>query len=325
MVRDGGGRVASDAGLGAGHASGRIHPAGRHAVDQGGRDDLRRLHLQPGPTSTDADGNTITPTASTWPGPTSTSPATSRHIIAFRITPDITRENFTSTPVAQRKLGVPPEVRVRPVQPGRLDDEGVVGPLRHPADAVDRLHGKHLPVPFPGHDVHRARGLPDLVGQRRVVPLQLRKNYGDVHVGVLQRRRLREAGGEQPAGVPDPRHAAAFATQSPVLRGLRDHRLLRRRQLHQERREDPRDLRDDLRAQVPERRVRLPAHDGSDPRRRPRGEGRRLLVLVHAEDRRSASRGCSATTITRRTTSFDDRTRHRTIVGVAYWFKHQGT
>ena len=94
------------------------------------------------------------------------------HMIAFRITPDITRENGHRRPLSAAAW-FPAEVRVRPVQPRRLDDARVVGPLRHPADALRGLHGRHLSVSLPGHDVHRARGVPDLVGRGRVVPLQL--------------------------------------------------------------------------------------------------------------------------------------------------------
>ena len=100
----------------------------------------------------------------------------------------------------QRQPGVPAEVRVRAVQPGRLDDARIVGPVRPPADALGGLHGRHLPVPLPGHDLHRARGLPDVVGQRRVVPLQLREELRRRARRVLQRRRVQQAGSQQSAG-----------------------------------------------------------------------------------------------------------------------------
>ena len=48
------------------------------------------------PTSKDADGNTINPDGfNVGAQPTSTSPADISHIVAFRITPDITRESVS--------------------------------------------------------------------------------------------------------------------------------------------------------------------------------------------------------------------------------------
>ena len=48
----------------------------------------------------------------------------------------------------QRQHDVPDEVRLPAGEPRRLADEGVLRPLRHPADALSRLHGEHLPLPL---------------------------------------------------------------------------------------------------------------------------------------------------------------------------------
>src|SRR6267378_2832493 len=58
--------------------------------------------------------------------------------------------------LAERQSRIPDQVRVRAVQSRRLDDEGLVRPLRHSADALARLRRGHLPVPLPGDDVPRA-------------------------------------------------------------------------------------------------------------------------------------------------------------------------
>ena len=68
---------------------------------------------------------------------------------------------------AQRQLHLPAQVRLRPVQLRRLDDARIVGTLRPAADAVGRLHGRHLAVSLPGHDLRGSRGVPVLVGLRR--------------------------------------------------------------------------------------------------------------------------------------------------------------
>ena len=109
----------------------------------------------------------------------------------------------------ERQPALPDQVRVRAVQPRRLDDQGIVGAVRHPADTAARLRRRHLPVPFSGHDVHRARRVLQLGRRRRVVPLEraveLRRRP---HRG-LQRRGLREDRSQRPEGDRNARHAAA--------------------------------------------------------------------------------------------------------------------
>ena len=142
----------------AGHAGRGLHAAGRHAVDQGRRDDLHGLHL---PGEAQGDGRRRQhgqpERVQRRRAPTSTSPATSRTCVAFRITPDITRETGHGQ-LAERQPHVPPQVRLRAVQPGRLDAQGLVGAPRHPADAVGRLRGERLPLPLPGHDLRDREG-----------------------------------------------------------------------------------------------------------------------------------------------------------------------
>ena len=113
------------------------------------------------PQITDADGNSSTPARSTSAASYINVTGNISHIVAFRITPDITRQSGLLEPRrrqqrVERQPGVPHQVRVRAVQPRRLDDEGLVGAARHPADALGRLRGRHLSLSVPGHGVRRA-------------------------------------------------------------------------------------------------------------------------------------------------------------------------
>ena len=92
------------------------------------------------------------------------------HIVAFRDHAGHRARNGRRQ-LAQRQPGVPHQVRLRAVQPRRLDDARILRRLRHPADAVARLRRGHLPLSLPGHDVRRARGLFRVRRRRRVVSL----------------------------------------------------------------------------------------------------------------------------------------------------------
>ena len=130
--------------------------------------------FRPKPKGTDVDGNDVhAQRRSTSAAPTSTSPATS-----------LTSSRSASRPTSSARPA--PAARSRAATPIRLkyayaqfnlDDwmaRGIVGALRHAADAVDRLHRQRLPLPLPGHRSFEDReGYPVVVRRRRVVPLQL--------------------------------------------------------------------------------------------------------------------------------------------------------
>ena len=81
----------------AGHARRGVHAAGRHAVDQGGRDDLRRLHVPVEPEDQGCDGNEVSGNAFNVSRTYINITGNISHRIAFRITPDITRETGTGS------------------------------------------------------------------------------------------------------------------------------------------------------------------------------------------------------------------------------------
>jgi hypothetical protein len=68
--------------------------------------------------------------------------------------------------------------------------------------------------------VERA-GLHVVVGRRRVVPLQLPKNYGDVHVGYYNGENYNRAEVNDQKGFMVRATGRPFARKAPVLRGLR--------------------------------------------------------------------------------------------------------
>ena len=80
-------------GIGAGHAGGRLHAARRHAVDPGRRDaSSPTTPTRKSPEATDADGNTFNPSPFNVARSYINVTGNISHIVAFRITPDITRE-----------------------------------------------------------------------------------------------------------------------------------------------------------------------------------------------------------------------------------------
>ncbi len=113
-----------------------------------------------------------------------------------------------------RQLCLPPEVRLRPVQPRRLDDARLMGSLRHAADPVDRLHRQRLPLPLPGPDSRRPRRHPLVVRRRRLVPLQLQGELRRRPHRLLQRRQLQPRRSQRSEGVDDARHGPAAADGS---------------------------------------------------------------------------------------------------------------
>ena len=164
---------------------------------------------------------------STSRAPTSTSPAKSRTSSPSGSRPT-SRARAAVTLGAAARLEDSLVFRIKyayaPVQLRRLDDARLVGPLRHPADAVGRLRRRHLPLSFPGHGVRGARPLPATMSSSDAgvsFHYNFPSNYGDVHVGVYngenyQRVEVNDQKAFKFRGTVRP-----FARSKPVLRGLR--------------------------------------------------------------------------------------------------------
>ncbi len=163
------------------------------------------------PETKDADGNVIHASGFNVTRSYINVTGNINHIVAFRITPDIVRQSGLITlgpgsSISQRQSALPDQVRVRAVQPRRLDDQGVVGAVRDPSDAASRLRGRDLPLPLSGDDVHRARRLLQFRRRRRVVPLERAVELRRHPRRRVQRRGLREDGPQRSEGDRSPRH-----------------------------------------------------------------------------------------------------------------------
>ena len=125
--------------------------------------------VQTEPKGTDVDGNEFTPNSFNITRAYLNVTGSISHLIAFRVTPDIVRETAGTTTHAVRQLRLPVEVRLRAVQPRRLDAARLLDPLRDATDTVDRLHRQRVPLPVPGSDAGRPGRHPLVVGPGRNV------------------------------------------------------------------------------------------------------------------------------------------------------------
>ena len=206
--------------LRAGHAGGRLHAAGRHAGHPGRRRPLRRLHGHP---EAEDHGRRRQRRHAQRLQRRPRLPERHRQHLAPHRVPHHARHHPRDRhrQLAQRQLHLPPQVRLRAVQPRRLDDARLVGR----GSACSRRRGstsrKRLPLPLPGHGLRGSRRLPLLVRRRGVVPLQLPRQLRRRPRRLLQRRELQPRRAQRSEGVPCPRHGPAAAGWHPALRGLR--------------------------------------------------------------------------------------------------------
>ena len=179
---------------------------------------------------------------------------------------------------------------------------------------------------FQGTIVRRARGLPDVVRQRRVVPLQLRQE--------LRRRacRVSTTGMATASRKPTTSRLSRFGarcvrlpTAKPVFRGFRvmgfydgDNYI-----------KNDEKTRTLFEASYEHKYVNAAfdyLHTTDQPTAVVRdAEGRRLFLLVHAQVDRGSGRTVPLRSLQAEQQLRRSHARSRTIVGVAYWFKHQGT
>ena len=153
-------------------------------------------------------------------------------------------------------------------------------------------------------------------------------NYGEVHAGLYN-------GDGYARPEQNDRHAfdirgtlRPFAQGAPVLRGLRVTGYYVADDYVKERRAHARRRPADLRAQVPERRLRRHRRPRSDLDHQSQRRGQRLVVLGDAEvaeSRRLVAGTAAALRPSVPNQAALDQTRQRTIAGVAYWFRTAGS
>ena len=129
-------------------------------------------------------------------------------LIAFRITPDITRETGAGSSLNGSYTF---RLKYAYVQ-FNLDDWMTRGSWARlgmqQTPWVDFEEGD-LSLPVPGHDLLGARRVSLVLGRRCLLPLQLQQELRRSTCRLLQRRELQPVRDEQPEGVRDPRNGPA--------------------------------------------------------------------------------------------------------------------
>ena len=213
--------------------------ARRHAVHSRRRDACSRLHLHAVTRSDRRRRQQLsTRRSSTSRAATSTSPATSRTSSPSASRPTSRRRRPVPAAASQRQPDVPREVRLRPVQPRRLDDEGHRGSRFgiQQTPWVDFEEGiyryRFQGTVFAEREGYRvARRTParrsTTTCRRTTATFTSASTTARTTTGRKStiRRRFEFRGTLRP-----------FAKGSPVLRGIRVHGVLRRRQLRAGRR-----------------------------------------------------------------------------------------
>ena len=247
------------------------------------------------------------------------------HIVAFRVTPDITREIGTGSSL-NGSLHLPPEIRVRAVQPGRLDERGSFarfGMQQTPwIDFIDSVYRYR----FQGPTMEDREGILSSADVGATFRYVFAGNYGDVHGGIYNGDNYNR---------PKPNDQKALmvrATVSPVpahptLRGLRVTGFYDHDAYVKDAERPPGDHRRHLRASLLQCRHQRLLDGRSDPARHPKLDGHGLSVWVTPKTlerirmgRAPAIRPSGAGT----GTSTLEGNRNRTIAGIAYWFPRQG-
>ena len=220
---------------GAGHAGGGVHAPDDTPSIRVGVTIFADYTYQDKPEVKDADGNTSSEQLQRRPQ-LHQRHRQHLHIIAFRITPDITRE--TGRAAARSNGSYTFRLKYAFAQ-FNLDDWMTQGSWARfgiqQTPCVDYAEGIYR-YRFQGTMFAEREGFLHLGRRRRVVPLQLPAELRRRPRRRLQRRELREARSQRPEGLPDPRHPAAVRRKRAGPARPAVHRLLRRRQLRQERR-----------------------------------------------------------------------------------------
>jgi len=278
------------------------------------------------PTSKDADGNTIHADGFNVARSYINITGNISHIVAFRITPDITRENFTNlTPAPGLSGSYVLRLKYAFAQ-FNLDDWMTKGswvrfglqqtPFIDYTESIYRYR-------FQGTSFTEREGFLTSSDNGVSFHYNFAKNYGDVHAGYYNGDGYAkpEANNQQAFQIRGT--LRPFATQSPILRGIRITGFY----------DGDNYIKSDEKTRAVfettfEHKYLSAGYD-----------------YLHTTDQINAAAsvvkgGGYSFWFTPKSTmgieglfrydhytpndGFDDRTRHRTIVGVAYWFKHQG-
>ena len=177
--------------------------------------------MQTEPKSTDVDGNSVTPNVVQH---RPRLPQRHRQHQSPRRVSRHARHRPRNRHRAARRSGqlrLSPEVRLRAVQPRRLDGARLVGPLRHAADAVDRFHRYDLPLPLPGTDFEDREGILSSSDVGASFRYNFGGNYGDVHTGFYNGDNYNQRRSQRPEGLDDARDGAAAAGERGASRPAR--------------------------------------------------------------------------------------------------------
>ena len=139
---------------------------------------------QTDPKITDTDGNLVNRSAFDVSRAYINVTGNISHIVAFRVTPDITRETNTASSLAGSLV-----FRVKYAYPAdqlrRLDDPRLVGAVRHPADALLDYEEGIYRYRFQGTMFIERAGYMSSADAGASFHYHLKSNYGDVHVGLF--------------------------------------------------------------------------------------------------------------------------------------------
>jgi len=278
------------------------------------------------PTSKDADGNTIHPDGFNVARSYINITGNISHIVAFRITPDISRENFAGLTPAPGISGSYVFRLKYAFAQFNLDDWMTKGswarfglqqtPFVDYTESIYRYR-------FQGTTFAEREGFLTSSDNGASFHYNFAKNYGDVHVGYYNGDGYAKPEANDQQAFQIRGTLRPFATQSPVLRGIRVTGFY----------DGDNYIKNDEKTRAIfeatfEHKYLSAGYD-----------------YLHTTDQVNAAAavvkgGGYSFWFTPKSTmgveglfrydhytpndSFDDRTRHRTIVGIAYWFKHQG-
>jgi hypothetical protein len=295
------------------------------------------------PTVADADGNAINRSSFDVSRAYINLTGNISHLVAFRITPDISRETNTASSLAGSL-----EFRIKYAYLQTNFDDWM------PKGSYARFGIQQTPYLDYTEGIYRYRFQGTMFVERTgyfasadagvSFHTSFPSNYGDVHVGIYNGENYNKAEVNDQKAIMIRATVRPFATQAPILRGLRatifydgDHYLLhaeRTRTIGQLTYEHPYANAGFEYLKAKDQPSALPntvdkAGDGYSlwiTPRVPRDNGSSWEGLLRYDHQTPDDRSvfAPASTAPGATTSFDAQKQNRLIAGIAYWFPHQG-